>query len=134
MITKLYQEINSLLTAIANCEVSGNDTWQQRHNSRLDILESMLPSGSGFDSGTEIDRDKSVPDKKIVLTTSYHHMAESGMYDVWSNHEIVITPAFHGMNIKITGRDRNDFKDYAWDVFYHSLSQEIDTEILFKSV
>jgi hypothetical protein len=108
MITKLYQEINNLLNAIANCEVSSNDTCYQRHNDRLDMLETMLPSGSGFDSGTKIDRDKSKPDKKIVLTTSYHHMNDVGMYDGWSDHEIVITPAFHGVDIKITGRDRNN--------------------------
>ncbi len=133
MITKLYQEINAILQAIANCEASGNGGWLERHNSRLDILEGMLPSGSGFDSGTQIDRDKSVPGKKIVLTTSYHHMNNAGMYDGWTDHKIVITPSFNGIDIRITGRDRNQFKDYAYEVFNHCLTQDIDTEVLFKS-
>ena len=46
-------------------------------------LAESLPQGSGYD-GAEI----SVEDGGIVVSISYHHMDESGMYCGWSNHRI----------------------------------------------
>ena len=89
----------------------------------LDWLEKQfLPSGSGFDSGTTIDRDVSC-DTKVVLNTSYHHMNENGMYDGWTDHKVTVRPTFHSPDITISGRNRNDIKDYMQNVFYDHLMQ-----------
>lgn len=86
----------------------------------------LLPSGSGFDSGTRIVRGLS-GDKKIVLYTSYHHMVE-GMYDGWTEHEVVITPVLgtRRISIRVTGRDRNDIKEYIADTFADALIREVE--------
>ena len=81
--------------------------------------------GAATDSGTTIDLESSSPDR-IVLRTSFHHMDENGYYDGWSNHTIIVTPSLaFGFNLRITGRDRNQIKDYLADLFYSDLSSEI---------
>lgn len=129
----LAQQIASLCVARRNCIKAGNTEWQSNHSETLErIARDYLPSGSGIDSGTTIDLDATDIDK-IVLTTSYHHMNENGMYDGWTDHKITIRPSFLGLDINIGGRNRNDIKDYLHDVFSSCLSSEFD-EIQAKPV
>ena len=83
---------------------------------RVKEIMKAAPSGSGFDAGTELD-DKSTP-KKLIFNTSYHHMNEAGFYIGWTDHKVIITPSFDGMDIKLTGKDYNAIKDYIADVFW----------------
>lgn len=76
-----------------------------------------LPSGSGLDNGVRIDLERSKPNK-IVFHTEFHHLNENGYYDGWTTHRIVVTPNFGRFNLKITGRNRNQIKDYLYDLFY----------------
>jgi hypothetical protein len=124
---KVYQRIAQLLQAIHNCQQSDNEVWLARHTGELERLaDNYLPSGSGFDAGTTIDIDAS-DEKRIVLQTSYHHMNEAGFYDGWTEHTVKVYPSFvDGIRLHITGRDRNMFKDYAWDVFFWALQAEAD--------
>lgn len=80
------------------------------------------PSGSGFDAGTELD-DKSTP-KKLIFNTGYHHMNDDGFYVEWTDHAITITPGFNGLNLIVTGKNRNDIKDYIGDVFWNWLHED----------
>jgi hypothetical protein len=108
-----------------NCIPSSKTTWENRHEAMIEYLvKNHLPSGSGFDSGTQIDLDKSTGDK-LLVSTSFHHMNEGGHYDGWTEHVITVTPAFDGFNLRIGGRDRNDIKDYIGDSFHHDLSTTI---------
>lgn len=128
----LITEIASTLQAMRNCEKSGNAEWLVKHRERLEqIQRNDLPSGSGLDSGTTIDLDKSTS-TKIVLHTSFHHMNDAGMYDGWTEHTLTITPAFGGIDIKIGGRDRNGIKEYLHEVFYYNLTAQRDVEQLAK--
>jgi hypothetical protein len=122
MSTKVYQQLASLVTARENCVKSGNDVWFDKHGEAIEtIVNNYMPSGSGFDSGTKIDLDKSTGDK-LVFTTSYHHMNDGGYYDGWSDHTVTVKPSLlHGFTLNIGGRDRNGFKDYAYDVFQIAL-------------
>jgi len=123
---KLYQIIASKAQAMRNCEDKGNTEWQARHKQDIfDLVKELLPSGSGFDSGTKIDLDYCT-DTKLVFNTSYHHMNDNGMYDGWTEHGIVVTPSFDGFDIKVTGRDRNEIKSVIADYFYTDLSQVIE--------
>ncbi len=121
----LAQHIASLITAAENCAKTGNKEWLGKHVERLNMLSrNFLPSGSGIDSGTTIDLDKS-NGAKIVLNTAFHHMGEHGMYTTWTDHTVTIRPAFQGFDIAISGRNRNDIKEYLHDVFSHCLAQMI---------
>ena len=112
----LVSAITSAVISLRHCEqgiLPENATWAEIWSSRLDYLESnLLPHGSGFDAGTTIDRDKSNA-TKLVLHTSFHHMDDDGMYDGWTEHTVTITARLdHGFDAKVSGRNRNDIKDY----------------------
>jgi len=121
--TKTYaQEIASLVAAIHNCRASSN-VHMSRHPDRLDtIMRNTAPSGSGFDAGTHFDNTKSVHDK-LVFSTSFHHMDKVGGYDGWTDHNVTVRPSFiYGLDIKVSGRDRNGIKEYIAETFNSWLS------------
>ena len=96
----------------------------ERWESRLKEIMASAPSGSGIDSGTTLDRDKSTP-QRLVFTFGYHHMNDAGYYDGWTEHKAIVTPCIlFGIRLRITGRDRNQVKDYLHDVFYHWLNEK----------
>ncbi len=123
---KLYQQLASTIQARANCIESKNDEWRDKHEERLAVLvKNHMPSGSGFDSGTTLDLDVSSVDR-LVFRTSFHHMDGNGMYYGWTEHDIIVTASLaHGFNLRITGRDRDQIKDYIADCFSTALLEEI---------
>jgi hypothetical protein len=133
---KIYQELSSMIQARLNCIQDldrGNlsketqelrtywaEEWERR------ILETVKngPSGSGIDSGTQIDLDKSTQNK-LIFNTAYHHMNEGGYYDGWTEHEVIVTPDLcFEFNLKITGRNRNDIKEYLHEVYSTWIDEE----------
>lgn len=119
----LAETIAGLCGARKRCIAANNTDWERNHTAELlRIGDELLPSGSGIDCGTTIDLDAS-SDEKIVLACEYHHTNDVGYYDGWSSHRITITPSFMGLNIKISGRDRNLIKDYLYEVYRYCLTQ-----------
>lgn len=133
MTRKLYQRIASALQAMENCRASGNDEWLSRHRDTITCLvANYMPSGSGIDSGTTIDLAASKPNR-LVFDTGFHHMNDGGMYDGWTTHTVIVTPDLAtGFDIRITGRDRNQIKDYLGDVYAEALRADIDDESFAK--
>lgn len=127
----LYSELATAVAARRNCAqtVNGmpkNAEWFDKWSDRIDELMDLMPSGSGFDSGTKIDLDASHAEK-LVFTTAYHHMNDAGYYDGWTEHTITVTPSFaFKCNIRISGRNRNGIKEYIADTFEHHLAQEVE--------
>jgi len=118
----VIQAIDAALTASRNCETSGNTEWARKWSDRLDWIErNVLPSGSGIDNGTTINRDRK---DGVVLEVSFHHMDEHGHYDGWTDHVIHVAPSFSGIDITVTGPNRNDIREYLADTFYHELTQD----------
>jgi len=99
-----------------------NAQWGPIARTRLDQLVNMLPSGSGIDSGTKL---VSASASKIVLECSFHHMSEHGYYDGWTEHRITVRPTFDSLDIHISGRNRNDIKEYLYEVYALALSEKI---------
>ena len=94
-----------------------NDEYRSQAVKEFDDLVKMLPSGSGFDNGSSVNLDKSTGEK-IIIETSFHHMDEHGYYDGWTYHNVIITPSLQwGFNIRVTGRNKNDIKDYIQHEF-----------------
>lgn len=103
------------------------------NNKRLDtdlafeyVEKNFLPSGSGFDAGTTIDRSRTT-ETRIVFQTEYHHMNEHGFYTRWTVHLVVVTPTFRGVDVQVRGRDHNDIKDYIGDVFHEMMTREMNS-------
>ena len=115
---KLYQKI---------ARVVSQENWAKR-TKELSLLNELLPKGNG------IQRQLGLPvillestKKRIVIDTAYRHTYDS--YDTtsrWTVHQVVITPSFEGeIDIRITGKNVNNVKDYLYDVFRESLMSEI---------
>ena len=121
----LYKALARTLAQLRNLKASNNQTvFLDRAYDSLAQLEALLPSGSGIDCGTKIDRDD-CEDDTIALSLSYHHMADCGMYDGWTEHSVVVSPAFDGIDLRVTGRNRNGIKEYLADEYHHALTSEV---------
>ena len=122
---KVYQTIATLVAAIHNCRDSGNTEWADRHEEEIErLVKAHLPSGSGLDAGVKFKLDLSSADK-LVFLTAFHHMNENGCYDGWTNHGLTVRPSLaFGYDLKIGGPNRNDIKDYLYQVFQDSLCEE----------
>ncbi len=113
--TRVYERIASLSMAIDECIKRKNDEWLQKHNDALDELMDTCPHGSGIDGETHL---VSASETRIRISTEYHHMNEGGMYDGWTEHDIIVKPSLaFGINVKVTGRNRNDINEYLAEVF-----------------
>lgn len=113
----------STINALRTCEAKSMSEPAANHREALRRLEKLLPSGSGIDCGTKLDLDKST-DEKIVLSFSFHHMDESGGYAGWTEHTVTVRPSLvFGFTLKISGRDRNQVKDYLHDVYHCALTE-----------
>jgi len=122
--TKVYRRLAQLLTAIENCR-SSNNPWIDKHEQRLTHVMDTAPSGSGIDNGVQLD-DSSTPEK-LVFTADYHHMDDHGFYTSWTHHKVTVRPSLaYGIDIKVSGQNRNEIKDYLADVFYTWLKEETD--------
>ena len=117
-------EIYSRLMAIESCKKSNNAEWLDKHTEKLIELEKRLPSGSGIDCGTKIDT-RDLKANQFKLTVSFHHMDENGFYDGWTDHVITVRPSFGGIDLTISGKNKNDIKGYLLDTYYHALTEEI---------
>lgn len=119
----LAQAIASAVVARANCQVSGNTEWFDRWTARIDqLIRNHMPSGSGIDSGTKIDLGRS-NGNALRFSFGFHHMDENGYYDGWTQHELVVKPAFDGLSLHITGPDRNQIKEYLYQVYDAALNE-----------
>lgn len=125
--TPLYKKLAQVYGAYLNCSDPGHAEWRVKHYDLIRALVTeRMPSGSGFDNGTKFDFDKSTPEK-LVFITSFHHMDENGGYCGWTEHEIIVTPSLvFGLNLRVTGKNRNDIKDYISEVFYNALGTMIE--------
>jgi hypothetical protein len=123
----LYMALASLVGAYGRCYLSGNEEWRDKHEERIEALvDRHMPSGSGFDSGTKIQLGRS-SEEKLVFATSFHHMNDAGMYDGWTEHDVIVTPSLaFGFKLRITGRNRREIKDYMHEMFDRILHEEVE--------
>lgn len=123
----LYVAIAQSLSAYHNAEKAGNAEWSEKHIQKVLSYTDYLPNGSGFDTGTSIDLNKST-EEKLVFLVSYHHMNSDGFYTGWTDHTVTITPSLvSGFDIKVSGRNKNEIKDHIAECFINALEQVFDT-------
>jgi len=126
MKTKVIAKIYRHIQARKNCIENKVEFWQNEHENTLAKIEqNFLPHGSGIDSGCKIDLLKS-NENKIVISFDFHHMNESGFYDGYTSHNLIVKPGFDGLNLHITGKNRNYIKDYLYETFDFCLNEEIE--------
>ena len=125
MANTIAQTLARLLQAIEYCQRTGND-YGRIHTDNLEtIVRNFLPSGSGWDNGTSINLDES-SSERLRFYGGFHHMDSDGFYDGWTEHTIDVTASLaFGLNLRITGRNRNDVKDDLDETFRHILGSEL---------
>lgn len=123
----LYRAIASAVKARENCAKTDNSEWFDRHTKTVEFLvKNYMPSGSGIDCGTKIDWDRTAPEL-LTFTFSYHHMDDGGCYDGWTEHTLKVWASLaHEFKLHITGRDRNQIKEYLYDTYQYALKQLVD--------
>jgi hypothetical protein len=124
----LYKYLAAIVQARLNCaqRMDTHAEWFAKHTEQIrQIVSDMMPSGSGWDHGTQIDLDASHGDK-LVFRGSYHHMNDGGMYDGWTDHTVTVKPSLQfGYSIRVSGPNRNEIEDYLVDMFAMDLETEM---------
>lgn len=111
------------LASMADAYKRRPDLW---FNRITETAKNHLPSGSGFDTGTQVDLDKS-SGTQLVLVTSFHHMNDAGYYDGWTEHVVRVKPHLvFGFTLTVIGPNRNDIKDLILDTMADALRQEVE--------
>lgn len=133
----VYQQVAISFSALLHCQKNYcvRPDAEANHAEMINrICKLYLPSGSGFDSGTEFNYEDSTEDC-LVLCTSFHHMDEHGYYDGWTDHVIKVKPSLaFGFTLEIEGEDRDGIHDYIADTFHHMLTAEADFDPLIREV
>lgn len=132
----IYQHIARSLRALRTCEqriadpsrdCNENDShWATRQKQAIErIVRNDAPSGSGIDCGTAFDFDASKPER-LVFSFEFHHMNDVGMYNGWTEHRAIVKPSLaNGIDLRLTGHNRNDVLDYLHECFDCFLMQRM---------
>lgn len=89
------------------------------------MIDNFLPRGSGIDKYPKLILDKS-NENKLMFKFSYHHMNDVGFYDGWTDHILTVKPSLaFGFELKITGQNKNEIKDYLYEIFEGYLNSEV---------
>jgi hypothetical protein len=127
----LYKILASTIDAFHRCEKTGNTEWRENHYRTIQrIQDNYLPSGSGIDSGCQIDVEKSTGEK-LVIKSSYHTMNENGYYGRWIDFTVTVKASLQfGLDMQIKGAfgHDQDLKDYLHDVFITDLEKTYGSE------
>ena len=114
---RFYSELAQAIQWYNDTTDGKRDDWNQKAEEKIRELEKQLPYGSGFDNGSKVNLEQSKT-QRIVIDTAFHHMNENGYYDGWTEHQVIVTPCLkYGYSLRITGRNRNQVKDYIFDMF-----------------
>jgi len=125
---KVYQAFANAIVARQNCERSGNAEWKLKHTEAINaLIRDCMPRGSGVDNGCTLDLDRSTGER-LGFATAYHHTDESGCYDGWTEHSIIVRASLcYGFTVSVTGRNRNGIKDYLAELFQECLDADVES-------
>jgi len=115
----------SARAAYVNSLNNGNGEWVTRWRVSLAKLVELIPSGGGIDRGPRTWDDVEISSNAIRFEVGYHHMNENGFYDGWTDHTIVIRPAFDGVEVRVSGRNRGEVKDMLHQTMEHAFTRHV---------
>ena len=117
------QALALAVVALENCREHDNAEGEARWEQRIVDIMQAAPSGGGIDSGTQFLESESMA-LKLLFRVWFHHVDENGYYDGWTEHRVTVRPTFNGIDIKVSGRNRYDIKEYLTEVFEHWLTSQ----------
>lgn len=111
-------------TALLNSVENGNPEWVTRWQTRIAKLVEVIPRGSGIDRAPRKRSDIEVMPSVIRFEIGYHHEDDGGFYG-WTDHVITIRPAFDGLDVRVSGRNRRNVKDYLHEAMEHAFTRHV---------
>ena len=109
---KLYQKIARVASQKDDILIK----WEE-----FVMLQKLLPIGNGIEKECVISLKSTK--KRIVIDTAYWHE----LLQEWTEHQIVVTPSFEGeINIRVTGKNVDNIKEYINEVFRKALMKEYE--------
>lgn len=127
---KLYQALARTMQAYITCCDTDNSEWARKHSDRLDALcLKHLPSGSGFDSGTQLCYDK-CEKEQLAFDSAFHPMNEHGMYVDWVYFRVLVTPSLafgFNLDVQFLGDEPDD--EVLVDLIAESFQYDLDSEL-----
>lgn len=127
--------------AFDNCAHSDNQEWREIWRGKITEIMDNAPAGSGIDHGTKLCFDGCCTSSSTRLSSTawgtslgkhsdrlffhvdFHHLNEDGYYVGWTEHTVVVSPDWEGITIHISGRDRNQIKEYLHEVYSYWLNE-----------
>ena len=123
---KLYKQLAFTINALYNCRTTKNKEWVDRHSCTLQqLVENLLPSGSGIDSGCTIN---DMQWETLLISSSFHTTDEHGSYGRWIDFFVKVKPSLQfGFTSTIRGNfgKDQDLKEYLCDLFTQALLKEV---------
>jgi hypothetical protein len=120
-----YSVLAQLVDVYNTCVMTSNLESRMKHGEALQEIMKSAPEGSGIDSGTKLDVSESTT-KRLLFTFGFHHMDDDGFYTHWTHHTLKVTPDLaYGINLSISGRDRNQIKDQLYEIYGRWLHEEV---------
>ena len=121
---KRFEGLARILDAKRSNIEKGNLVFSDTFDNRIDEYMDGAPSGAGWNEGTKLGEWNG---RTIVFFGSFHHMDEYGGYDGWTEHIIKVKPSLaYGFDLTISGKNRNEIKDYLAEMFSTWLDEEVD--------
>lgn len=134
---KLYSKLASLVIARLNClqNKETHSEWANKHEENiLKLCENNLPSGSGFNWGTEIVFDK-CNRERLLFKSKYQCMDENGYHDGVIDFYIFVYPSLaFGFELSIRCSDKDSLRlinkyslrEYLQNVFSTAFDIELE--------
>lgn len=122
---KLFQLFSHCVAVMQ--DPGSNPDLQDLYEERLEKLEKLLPSGSGFDAGTHLLLDESTADK-LVFEADFHHRNEN-RYTGWTSH--IVYFSVDDKRTSVTGPDKAGIIEYIKDTFHDRMMKEVDAQAIY---
>ncbi len=132
---KVYQVIaNKLNASLMLAKNNIQNEWSEKHPEDIEkIVNEYMPSGSGFNTGTNFSFEKSNPEK-LIFESEYEYMNNNGMYAGSIPFTVTVKPSLIGeIDVTVSGRFSKlptylgeDLKDCIVETFNNCLNKEID--------
>lgn len=101
------------------------EPWASLVDSRKKFLRDKLPSGGGFNSGTEVDADPKECHKEYYLDTAFWEYQEPGFLVEVHEFPVTVCAVFGGFEISLPPSCGPDIREYVADTFYHLLKEDV---------
>lgn len=116
------------LSAMRQCEHGALTTpaqreWHDLHGRAIAFLiTEYMPYGLGFQGIMRPDFDETLSNAGVlVFHVKVRHVDENGDPDGVTEHTLRVRPAFNGLDITCTGRNKNDILERLLDIYRAAL-------------